>query len=59
MALVNALAGTRNELHLAYAQLNLAAAWLAMDDSRKHSAWHGPGGLWVYASSCSDIGLII
>lgn len=32
MALVNALAGTRNELHLAYAQLNLAAAWLAMDD---------------------------
>ena len=32
MALVNALAGTRNELHLAYAQLNLAAAWLTMDD---------------------------
>jgi len=27
--------------------------------SRKHSAWHGPGGLWVYASSCSHIGLII
>ncbi len=31
-ALVAALAGTRKELALAYAQLNLVAAWLALDD---------------------------
>ena len=38
MTLVTALTGTRNEYGLAYAQINLAAAWLALDDIAKAHA---------------------